>query len=156
MYRVDRAYVDYLMPHAPYLFNNSTALQHNERVYIGILLHVHGKDYIAPLSSYKDKHRRLQESLDFIKVYNYAVINLNRMFPVPPNCCHYVDIAQERNPQYRKLLMEEYKRIKTIEDRIRKNAKAVYMAKVRGNKTPLAKRCNDFLLLEKLCDEYQR
>lgn len=155
LYRVEPAYVDYLLPHAPDLFHNRTSSQRNERVYIGILLHVHGKDYFAPLSSFKDKHRRMQETIDFIKIYNFAVINLNRMFPVPQGCYHYVDISQERNPLYRNLLASEYRRIKMIEDKIRKNAKALYMLQVRGDQSSLAKRCNDFLLLEKLCDGYR-
>ena len=40
-------------------------------------------DYFAPLSSFKEKHTRMPEAVDFIKIKRYAVINLNNMFPVP-------------------------------------------------------------------------
>lgn len=36
--------------------------------------------YFAPLSSYKPKHEKMKNGLDFIKVGNYAVININNMF----------------------------------------------------------------------------
>ncbi len=39
--------------------------------------------YFAPLSSYKDKHKKMLETVDFIKIKDYAVINLNNMIPVP-------------------------------------------------------------------------
>lgn len=156
LYRVDPAYVEYLLPYAPGLFHNKAPSQVNERVYIGILLHVHGMNYFAPLSSFKDKHRHMQETIDLIKVHNFAAINLNRMFPVPEGCHHYVDITRERNPQYRMLLISEYRRIKMIEDRIRKNARTLYMMQVHGEETPLTKRCNDFVMLERLCRQYRR
>lgn len=45
-------------------------------------MRVNGFDYFAPLSSFKDKHKTMKESVDFLKVKDYAVINLNNMFPV--------------------------------------------------------------------------
>ena len=38
--------------------------------------------YFAPLSSYTPKHDKMKNGLDFIKIGNYAVININNMFPV--------------------------------------------------------------------------
>lgn len=86
-YNVDEAYVDYLLPHAPHLFRNAKATQVHSRKYIGVVLRVGSFDYFAPLSSFKEKHRRMKNSLDLVKVKDYAVINLNNMFPVPPGCC---------------------------------------------------------------------
>lgn len=83
LYEISSAYIKYLVPHAPHLSQNKQAGQHNERKYIGIVLTVNGMDYFAPLSSFKEKHHRMQEGLDFIKIKHYAVINLNNMFPVP-------------------------------------------------------------------------
>lgn len=97
----------------------------------------------------------MQESLDFLKIKEYAVINLNNMFPVPASVCRYVDISQERNPQYKALLMAEYRVIRVLQDKIVKNAKNVYKHKLNNsNKTALAKRCNDFIALEKAYHEY--
>lgn len=99
----------------------------------------------------------MNEMLDFIKIKNYAVINLNNMFPVPETECSYVDINKESDPLYRSLLLSEYRYIKSIQDKIRKNALTIYKHKLEhGTSTGLAKRCNDFSLLEKLCKEYNK
>lgn len=39
--------------------------------------------YFAPLSSFKPKHKWLSETVDFIKIGDMAVININNMIPVP-------------------------------------------------------------------------
>lgn len=156
-YEVDPAYIDYLAPMAVHLFRNKKAGQQHERKYIGIVLTVNDMKYFAPLSSFKEKHRRMQEGLDFIKIKNYAVINLNNMFPIPDGEYHYVDISKEANLQYRSLLLAEYRFVKSIQEKIRKNAFTLYNHKMQyGNSTALAKRCNDFALLEQACREYKQ
>lgn len=155
-YEVDSRYVDYLLPFAPHLFRNKQAGQQNERKYIGVVLEVNGMKYFAPLSSYKPKHEKMKNRLDFIKVGNYAVININNMFPVPEGCYTYVDFSKERNQQYKKLLITEYRIVLRLQDKIKKNAAELYKQKIQnGNKTALAKRCNDFLLLEEKCKQYK-
>ena len=155
LYEIDREYITYLSAYAPHLFQNKKPGQKNERKYIGIVLQINGFDYFAPLSSFKDKHKLMKEGLDFIKIKDYAVINLNNMFPVPPKETKYVDIRSERDQHYRSLLLAEYRYIKSIQDKIRKNAQNVYKIKIKdGDASPLAKRCNDFLLLEKACADY--
>lgn len=155
MYEVNPGYISYLSTFAPHLFHNKQEGQANEHKYIGVILYINGLEYFAPLSSFKTKHYKMKESLDFLKIRQYAVINLNNMFPVPNGQFTYVDINAQRNSQYRSLLLAEYRVIKAIQDKIRKNAKTLYHLKLKeGNNTPLAKRCNDFLLLEKACSEY--
>ena len=156
LYEVNAEYIDYLSGYARHLFHNKQAGQTNERKYIGVILTVNGMDYFAPLSSFKPKHAHMPEALDFIKIKNYAVINLNNMFPVPFGLAVYVDISKERNPKYKSLLLAEYRVIKAMQEKIRKNARLVYKHKVEnGESTALAKRCNDFPLLEKACKEYK-
>lgn len=155
LYTIRPSYIDYLSPYAPHLFHNKAAGQNNDRKYIGIVLRVGDMDYFAPLSSFKEKHRHMKEGLDFLKVKNYAVINLNNMFPVPEGVYQYVDFSKERNTKYRDLLLAEYRYIKSIQNKIRKNANTLYRLKVSGEKSALTKRCNDFLLLEEFCRKYQ-
>ena len=155
LYEVNADYIDYLSAYAPHLFQNKKPGQNNERKYIGIVFQINGLDYFAPLSSFKQKHHRMKEAVDFIKVKDYAVINLNNMFPVPLTERKYVDIRSERDPHYRALLLAEYRFIKSIQEKIRKNAQNVYKIKIKdGTSSALAKRCNDFLVLEKACKEY--
>lgn len=154
-YQISSDYVDYLVPYAPHLFHNKQKGQQNERKYIGIVFQIKDMEYFAPLSSFKDKHSKMKEGLDFIKIKNYAVINLNNMFPVPSKQYTYVDISKVPNPKYKTLLLAEYRYIKSIQDKIRKNASSLYRLKVNGSATPLTERCNDFLKLEELCRQYK-
>ena len=155
LYEVNPKYINYLVPYAPHLFHNKQLGQQNERKYIGIILVVNDMKYFAPLSSYKPKHDKMKNGLDFIKIGNYAVVNINNMFPVPDGEYTYVNIAKVKDQQYKKLLMTEYRIIKKLQDKIRKNALELYKhKKEKGMTTTLAKRCNDFLLLEEKCSQY--
>ncbi len=156
IYEVDAKYINYLSGFAPHLFLNKQAGQQNERKYIGVVLSVNGMDYFAPLSSFKPKHNAMRDGIDFIKIKNYAVINLNNMFPIAPNTYSYVDISAIKNEKYKELLRAEYRYIKSIQERIRKNALTLYKLWLKdGNKTSLGKRCNDFISLEDACKKYK-
>ena len=106
------------------IFSITNTGQSNERKYIGVILTVNGMDYFEPLSSFKDKHSRMEESVDFIKVKRYAVININNMFPVPDGLATYVDISKEKNERYRSLLLAEYRAIKGMQEKIRRMQKS--------------------------------
>ena len=155
LYEVNPYYIDYLVPYAPHLFQNKQPGQYNERKYIGVVLSIQNMNYFAPLSSFKPKHEKMKNGLDFIKIGNYAVININNMLPVPEGEFAYVDIPSVKDIQYRKLLQTEYRIIRKMQDKIRNQAAEVYKHKMKqGNATALAKRCNDFLLLEEKCKQF--
>ncbi len=157
IYEVSRDYVNYLSISEPNLFHNSRTGQVNERKYIGIVLQINGVNFFAPLSSFKPKHKGMQEGLDFIKVKNYAVINLNNMFPVPVGEYTYVDFNAVKDRKYKSLLMAEYRYIKSIQDIIREKAAKLYNYKLMNQSaTSLAKRCNDFAMLESKCAAYKK
>lgn len=156
-YEINNDYIDYLGSYESRLFHNKKQGQINERKYIGIVFQINEVKYFAPLSSFKPKHDNMKESLDFIKVKTYAVINLNNMFPVPIGEYTYVDFATIQDPKYKSLLMAEYRYIKSIQEKIKKNAATLYNYKMNnGEKTPLAQRCNDFSVLESACKNYKK
>ena len=80
IYEINSKYIDYLALYAPHLFRNSQPNQQNTRKYIGVVLQIKNMNYFAPLSSFKAKHARMKENIDFIKIKNYAVINLNNVY----------------------------------------------------------------------------
>ncbi len=80
-------------------------------------MQVNGLDYFVPLSSFKPKHERMKESMDFIKVLRYAVLNLNNMFPVPKTEREYVDFETVQDCKYKALLLAEYRYIKSIREK---------------------------------------
>lgn len=67
IYEISSDYIDYLVPIAEHLYHNKKNNQKNERKYIGIVLTINGYDYFAPLSSFKPKHLKMKESIDFYK-----------------------------------------------------------------------------------------
>lgn len=155
IYEINPKYITYLASYEPKMFQNKRAEQKNTRKYIGVVFQIEEYNYFAPLSSFKVKHSYMKETLDFIKIKNYAVINLNNMFPVPMSEARYIDINKEKDTHYRALLMAEYRYIKSIQEKIYKNSKRLYNIKKREDiKSPLSERCNNFLLLEKAYIEY--
>ena len=153
IYEVKSEYIQYLGNYQKHLFLHTN--EKDKRKYIGIVFQINGMNYFAPLSSYKTKHVKMKESVDFIKIKDYAVINLNNMIPVPNSQIVEIDINKEKDLSYRYLLQAESREINRQKNRIRKNAEIVYSHKIHnGDSTALAKRTNDFKLLEKLCREY--
>ena len=153
IYEIQDTYINYLANYQKHIFNHSK--EKKKRKYIGIVLEINGVKYFAPLSSYKAKHKKMKESVDFIKIKNYAVINLNNMIPVPESQIICIDINSEKDPHYKFLLQAESREVNRQKERIRKNADVVYRhKKLNGNSTALAKRTNDFDLLEKLYAKY--
>ena len=77
------------------------------------------------------------------------------MIPIPDSQIVDIDINKEKDASYRYLLQAESREVNRQKNRIRKNAEIVYSHKKHnGVSTPLAKRTNDFDMLEKLCKEY--
>lgn len=87
LYEISKEYIRYLGQYQQHVFYDG-----GTRKYIGILLEIEGFKYFAPLSSFKQKHANMKESVDFIKIKDYAVINLNNMIPVPDGQYVLVDV----------------------------------------------------------------
>ena len=153
IYEIDSNYVKYLSNIQEHLFASDG--NKASRKYIGIILDINGFKYFAPLSSFKPKHSRMSEGVDFIKIKDYAVININNMIPVPDGQYYLVDVNGVKDPHYKFLLQAEAREINKQRNRIFKNADIVYKHKVRNvEATALAKRTNDFQKLEQACKEY--
>jgi len=116
LYEIDSQYIQYLSNFEQHLFHNAKITQNFSRKYIGIILKINGFDYFAPLSSIKDKHKRLTETKDFMKIGMYSVINLNNMFPAPLTFCKQVIITDVKDIHYKNLLQAEYRIIRQRTD----------------------------------------
>lgn len=154
-FEIENEYIEYLSKFSEHLFQNAKITQSYSRKYIGILFEVNGFKYFAPLSLFKPKHKRLSETIDFIKIGDMAVINLNNMFPVPDGIYSLKNPKTEKNFQYQTLLNNEIRIIRKKQDLIINNSKSVYNHKISNDgKSKLSQRCNDFKLLEIKCMEY--
>ena len=153
IYEIDSEYIKYLSQYQKHLFISDG--NKSNRKYIGIILEINNYKYFAPLSSFKEKHKKMKENVDFIKIRDYAVININNMVPVPNGKFQLVDINGINDSNYKFLLQAENREINKQKNRILKNASIVYNHKLKyKNSTLLAKRTNEFTVLETAHNKY--
>lgn len=57
------------------------------RSFIGIVFEINNCEYFASLSSPKEKHLKMHNTLDFVKIDNgkFGAINFNNMMPIQSN-----------------------------------------------------------------------
>ena len=78
IYEVKSAYINYLSHYQKHIFAHTNGK--GNRKYIGIVFEIKGIKYFAPLSSFKDKHKQMKESIDFIKIKHYAITRTSHLF----------------------------------------------------------------------------
>ncbi len=133
------------------------------RPYVGILFKINDLEYFAPFSSPKEKHLRLSNTLDLIKINNgiFGVINFNNMIPVIKNCYEEYDLNTNNCSKSERLRRE------LIINQIRwinNNSKDIYYKAIllyklyKNNKLPsnVKDRCCNFPLLEEKCNDYNK
>ena len=130
-----------------------------KRPFIGIILKINDINYFAPLSSPKEKHKKMKNNIDFLKINNGrdGVINLNNMIPIPRQNFYKIDINEEIKKDKKYGLILKYQIIwcnKNIE-KITKNAEKLYFL-ISNNKANLniKQRCCDFKFLETKLNQY--
>lgn len=133
--------------------------KNSKRPYVGIVLSINNYDYFAPLSSPKRKHLEMKNKIDFMKIANgqYGVINFNNMIPVPMGELTEIDINNEADNNYKRLLENQANWINKNQSRIWKFANKLYNYLVfpKDNyRLNVKMRCCDFLKLEEVCRLY--
>ena len=130
------------------------------RPYIGVLFVVNNMEYFAPLSSPKEKHKTMHNSIDLIKIKNgeYGVINLNNMLPVTLDNYEIINLDSPKDINETKrfnLIKKQLRWINSNRYKIYDSATTLYDLYV-NNKLPLRikKRCCNYLLLEEKCISY--
>ncbi|EOU1128389.1 type III toxin-antitoxin system ToxN/AbiQ family toxin [Clostridium perfringens] len=150
IYRVKEEYIEYLRR-----FDDTVEENKNEkRPYIGILIQVNEFNYFAPLTSPKPKHKTMKNQIDFIKIKDgeLGAINLNLMIPVPLDQLIKFDINKEEE-EYRNLLRNQYRFLKSNKNKIKDKADNLYEKVVKYNSF-VKERCVKFKLLESKCKDY--
>lgn len=159
--KVDYKYCDYLRK-----FDNKVSYNAGVkelRPFIGVLFTIKNREYFAPLSSPKQKHQSLKNTLDLIKIDNgrYGVVNFNNMIPV--TSANYTEFDLHKIPETKS---EKY-RIELLNNQLRwltVNKKNIYLKSkllydlYKTNKLPenVKNRCCNFPFLEEKCKEYNQ
>lgn len=160
IYRIKDDYIDYLRKYEPKVLENKI----EKRPYLGVVYNINSYEYFVPLSSPKPKHKKMKNTKDFHKISGgtYGAINFNKIIPAYSDYLILYDINNEPDIRYRNLLQNQYSSILLIRDTIRDKAKNIYNLyctpdeDLTSNDLKVKNRCCNFLLLEKLCDQYQQ
>lgn len=133
------------------------------RPFIGVLFTIGKCEYFAPLSSPKDKHKKLKNTLDLIKIENgiYGVVNFNNMIPVKDE--NYTEFNLNKKANNKKelfrieLLTNQLRWLTAHKKEIYQKSKLLYNLYI-NDKLPInvKDRCCNFVLLEKKCKEYNQ
>ena len=135
----------------------------DNRKFLGIVLNVNGLDYVVPLSSPKEKHSKMKNNIDFLKIkYKdqlIGVLNFNNMFPVPKGLYTILNVNNVSDVKYRDLLKNELSWCNEIDKRekIYKNAEKIYKdITLKKEKSVFWNRSCNFSLLEEKAKEYEK
>lgn len=130
----------------------------NRRPFVGILIKVKNKNYFAPLSSPKTKHKNMKTNMDFMKIDRgeLGVINFNNMIPVELKFIRKIDPEQlpqetDEEMKYKNMLCKQLSWINETKNKFRIILKATKLReKFINSSLPenIKNRCVDFVLLE--------
>ena len=139
--KVDSKYCNYLRKYDDKVSYNAGLKE--LRPFVGVLFNVNNKEYFAPLSSPKNKHKFLKNTIDLIKIEDgkYGVINFNNMIPVKSNNYQEFNLNKETKNK----------------EEIYTKSSLLYRLYV-SNKLPenVRNRCCNFPLLEMKCEIYNK
>ena len=124
LYTVSTEYIDYL-----YSFDHNVLFnKKGMRPYVGILLEIKGNKFYAPLSSPKEKHKTMAESVDVFKIRKgfRGVVNLNNMIPVINSQIKKLNIESVSSEKYKQILYDQIRDLNKNERLIKRKAKIVY------------------------------
>ena len=117
----------------------------------------------APFTSPKPKHRRMHNDKDFRKIDGgrLGAINFNNMIPVPDEAIIPLCIRNEQNPQYRRLLQNQYNAILSDWESIQNTAETLHSllfmpeTELSRRDRSIKARCCNLPLLESVYNNWQ-
>lgn len=139
------------------------------KLHVGTILEINDFKFYVPVSSPKEKHKHMKNSLDFQKIEDnqnnlYAVININNMIPIPEQYItklKYNEIekfrafhTEKEKTDYIYLLQKEKAIIDQLASTLQKKAIKLYCKVTQNPDSTLAKRCCNFELLQEKATEY--
>ncbi len=163
LYKVDMKYIRNLHKIDDKVLSVSPQTGKNNRIFIGIIIICGMQKYCIPLSSPKDKHRKMKNSMDFSKIEVQdrllGVLNFNLMIPVEPEQLQPIDtIVHKRDrpniKHYKKLCLQELEWCQTNCETIFNKANVLYKKYISGDSFSCRNRCVNFLKLENECRKY--
>ena len=165
LYNIDMKYIRDLHRVDDRVSSVSPQIGKDKRAYIGIVVVCKSHKYIIPLSHATKKHKNMNESADFDKVYDkkgrlVAVLNYNLMIPITEKQLHKIDLKIHKNDTsqikaYKNLCINEIEYCRQKSKKIHDKANSLYdMVCNEKSKYKGKSRCLDFKKLENVCRRY--
>ncbi len=166
-YNVDMKYIRDLSKVDDNVLSVSPQIEKQNRPFVGILVMINGKQYCAPITSPKPKHKTMPKNFDYIKIMGkvgngediIGVINFNNMIPVHKSVITPIELKILPNDNlqtqhYKRLVSNQLKWCRSHSDAILKNAQKTYNIIVNGTgNQSLKKRCCNFKKLENVLEK---
>lgn len=166
---ISEDYLSYLRSLEPRIPNSKYG-RYRFKPFFGGLFETDGMWYVTQVSSVKERHKRMKQSMDFLKIHEkktdklIAVINLNYMFLVPKSEFKYLEYneieeyrefsSEKEKSQYIHFLKKEISLINELN--VEAAAKKLYDLKNKYPENVIAERCIEFKELEKGAREYEK
>ena len=116
LYKVDMKYIRNLHNIDDKVLSVSPQAKKDNRVFVGIVIICGSHKYCIPLSSPKEKHKKMKNSMDFSKIEIngklLGVLNFNLMIPIEEKQLQFVDTTiykrdRENIKYYKRLCVQE-------------------------------------------------
>lgn len=159
--KVDTKYCDYLREYDYRVSYNKGTKE--LRPFIGVIFMIGEIKYFAPLSSPKEKHLKMKNTIDFLKIKNgeLGAINFNNMIPVLTTNYTLLDLdksyKRKGDKLYNKLLQEQLLWLNSNKKQVKTKAIKLYQLYISNKLSDnIKERCCNYKLLEEKCIEYNR
>ena len=164
MYHIDMKYIRDLHRADDKVPSVSPQIGKANRVFLGIIVLLHGQKYCIPLSHPKEKHDNMKGRIDFTKIIDkdgklLGVLNFNLMIPVEDEQMQKVDFRSNKNDslqvtRYKKLCQKELIWCRKNQYDIANKANLIYKMYSSGEQFSARSRCVNYPKLEGVCHKY--
>jgi len=158
-YHITDEYINFLRSYDSKVSKN----KNESRPYVGVVVQINDIKYYAPFTSPKQKHLKMKNGKDFRKIQGgqYGAINFNNMIPVPESALILIDIKNEPDLKYRRLLQNQYKSVIADLEMITNTASKLRKLVLTDDEQlseydrRIKSRCCDLKLLERIYTEFE-
>lgn len=163
LYKVDMKYIRNLHKIDDKVLSVSPQAGKDNRVFVGIVIICGIHKYCIPLSSPKDKHKKMKNSMDFSKIEIngnlLGVLNFNLMIPIEEEQLQLVDTTifkrdRENIKYYKRLCVQELEWCQNNSEVICNKANVLYKKYLSNEPFTGRNRCLNFSKLESECKKY--
>ncbi len=171
LYSVSDKYIEYLRKFDDRVYDNKQEIRVHTKKYLGIVLNINSFNYYIPFSSPKntdyydmDKKQIRKSIVPIIRIAEknnnkhklYGTLRISNMIPVPITEITPYFVQDEKDVNYKNLILSELRFIRKNTKMIIRNANVLYKQKENEEDIAYVKNTLNFKLLEQKCLEYIR